>query len=93
MADNAVNRYEVAIDALKLDARLVADLKALGETLYRDTIREDAEHIEQHLDAMVADNPSDRDLAARVETIKQATASVKDGSNTRALLSEERLRG
>ena len=53
------------------------EIKAVGATLARAAIREAEEHALKHLDATLADNPGDTEIAARVDQIKEYLGIVR----------------
>jgi len=70
-------RFNTYIDTLGLSARATADVKTAGEGLYREAMTEHTEHLDRHLDRVIADNPGSADVIRRSNDMKAVNATVR----------------
>ncbi len=78
MADNAVTRFKTGVDALLLAPPIAAAVKNLIDpTAYNDMVQDYCNHLDKHLNAIIASDPDNTEQIARATLLKTATAKIR----------------
>ena len=93
MSSPALDKFEGEIQALSLSVDVRDQIMTLTEAFYCGVIREEANHIERHLDAVVAEYPEDLEMLARATLIKGWLAKIRKEDLHAALTLQAGLEG
>ena len=93
MASPTIEKFKADIQALNIVAKTKDQIVALAEPFYCDSIREEADHIERHLDAAIKDHPEDEELLARAMLFKEWLARIREEDLHLALTLHAALEG